>query len=144
MIISVLLRTIRFFLISIIISSVFTIAGIFIPPDEMSVLLISYIIFIIVMSVDIFGFSCFFNQKKDVFLGIVFPYIIYAMLSFIGYKLFKPFVFNFMFLPLRTAEFYNIKSIFSIIIMHIITFIIVCVMSIFGKVRSKYIEFYEE
>ena len=101
------------------------------------ILLVSFVIFVFVIGFDAYRFSYFFWEKKDYFLGQLLPVFIYMVMGFLTCLIFKPVVFNRIFLPLRFAGCIGITTIKSIGIVSIVLMIFVSILSFLGA-RSGY------
>ena len=105
------------------------------------ILLLSFIAFIITTGVEAYRFSFVFWKKEDYFLGQLLPLVVYIIMGFLTCLLLPPVVFNRIFLPLRFAGCFGMRTNESIIVIGIVLIVIVTVLRFFGA-RSGYL-FYE-
>ena len=108
--------------------------------NDKGVLFLSFITFIIVTGIDGYHFSFVFWKIRDYFLGQLLPLVIYICMGFLTCLIFRPVVFNRMFLPLRFAGCFEIRTHESIAIIGIVFIIIVTVLRFIGA-RLGYLQY---
>lgn len=105
-------------------------------------LLISFALFAVIIGMDTFIFSMYYRKKIDAVVGLFIPYGIYIAISLLLYFAgVSPSAYNYIFLPMRSMEFFYVRSVFSIIFVHILMLALIFTVRIFGvrhgiKVRN--------
>jgi len=95
------------------------------------ILLLSFIAFVIVTGIDVYHFSFAYYKIRDYYLGQLLPLVIYIVMGFLTCLMFRPFVFNRVFLPLRFAGFFGMRTIESIVVVGIILIVILTALRFF-------------
>lgn len=115
---SILSRTITMFIFGIV--SSLPICTLYITSNfnDAAILFSSLIIFLVLSGIDSFIFSRMFWKWADFFFGQLLPYGIYAMFSAIAYKSFSAIIFSHIYLPMRVLEVMELRTIYSVAIMH--------------------------
>ena len=106
------------------------------------ILFLSFLAFVVAISVDAYRFSFTFWEIQDYCLGQLLPLVIYIAMGFLTCLIFQPVVFNRIFLPLRFARCFGMRTIESIAIVAIAVIVIVTVLRFLGA-RSGYLFFDE-
>lgn len=104
---------------------------------DKGVLFLSFITFVIATGIDTYLFSFVFYKIRDYFLGQLLPLVIYIVMGFLTCLIFQPVVFNRIFLPLRFAGCFGMRTIESIAVIGIAFIVIVTVLRFLGA-RSGY------
>lgn len=102
------------------------------------IIFISLLIFVSVIGFDAYRFSYMFWKKRDYLLGQILPLLTYIITAYLTCMVFKPIVFNRIFLPLKFAECFGMKNVVSIGIVSAVLMIIVTILSFFGA-RAGYL-----
>ena len=106
-----------------------------------TILFLSLLAFIILIIIDTYQFSFDFWEINHYFLGLLLPLVIYIVLGFLTCMFFPPVVFNRIFLPLRFAWAFGMRTIESIPVVSGGIIAIVTVMRFFVARAGR--EFYE-
>lgn len=120
-----------------IICSLFIYLGNFLTISDKGILFLSFVTFGVAISIDSYCFSFDFYRIWDYFVGQLLPLVIYIVMGFLTCLAFNPIVFNRIFLPLRFAGCFGMRTIESIAVMGIAFIAIVAVFRFFGA-RSGY------
>ena len=113
------------------------------PIKPIGILLLSFIAFVVIIGHEAYSFSFEFYNIQDYYVGLLLPFVIYSVLGFSTCLLFKPIVFNRIFLPLRFAGSFGIRTNESIVIVSIVMLAIITILRIFGA-RAGRITFVAE
>ncbi len=141
---SAAVRFIRLFVISIISSLPIVLLAVYFNLSSDVLLIISFIIFAAAVAMDTFIFSMYYRFKQDCIFGVLIPYAVYILISVVAYFFIKPLVYNYAFLPLRGMEFFNMRSAYSIITVHIFLIVILFVFHRLGvRIGDKRQQQYE-
>ncbi len=105
---------------------------------DKGVLFLSFIAFVIATGIDAYRFSFAFYKIRDYFFGQLLPLVIYIVMGFLTCLIFKPVVFNRIFLPLRFAGSFGMTTIKSIAVIGIAFIVMVTALRFFGA-RSGYV-----
>ncbi len=124
-------RLLRFLITSVACSLPIYLANYTVITDN-GILLLSFIAFVLLTCIDAYRFSFDYWERVDYYLGILLPLLIYIIISFLFWLVFPPAVFNRIFLPLRFALCFGMKTIESIVIVGIAFIVIVTVLRFFG------------
>lgn len=100
-------------------------------PDNV-ILFLSFIAFVIATGIDTYRFSSIFWKIQGYYFGQLLPLGIYIILSFLTCLVFPPAVFNRIFLPLRFAGGFGMRTIESIGLISIVVIVIVTILRFFG------------
>ncbi len=131
MLLSLFFRVLRLMITSVLCSLPIYI-GYLVEDADNVILFVSFVAFIIAIGIDTCRFSSAFWKIRDFYLGQLLPLGIYSFMGFLTCLLFPPVVFNRIFLPLRFAGGFGIKTIGSIGIISIIVIVLVTVVRFFG------------
>lgn len=138
---SLFFRLLRFLIISIICSLPIYL-GYLATISDNYILFLSCLTFLIVMSVDSYYFSFAFWETRDYFLGQLLPLVIYIIMGFSACLVFPPVVFNRIFLPLRFAGGFGMRTIESIAIVSTAVIVIVTVLRFIGARSGRLLSNY--
>lgn len=134
-------RTVKLLIISVISSLPF--ALIQVRAIDVEVLfLISFAVFLLLTVRDAYVFPFDFWEEVGIVRGVLLPYICLFGLSLICFSTCSSFIFNFLFLPLRFAENFELKTVTSMISVFAFVLIVALAVSSFGYRAAKK-EFYE-
>ena len=106
--------------------------------SDNAILLLSFILFVVAIGIDAYFFSFDFWKIQDYYFGHLLPLVIYIAMGFLTCLSFKPVVFNRIFLPLRFAGCFGMKTIESIVIVSMAVIVIVTVLRFF-RARSGHL-----
>lgn len=109
-------------------------------PDN-GILFLSFITFVVITGDEAYRFSFDYWEIKHYYIGQLLPLVIYIVMGFLTCWLFTPVVFNRIFLPLRFAGCFGMRTIESIAVISVVFIVIVTALR-FGGARSGYL-FYE-
>ncbi len=141
MLLSVFFRLSRLLITSIICSLPIYLGYLEVITDN-GILFLSFLAFVVAISVDAYCFSFTFWEIQDYCLGQLLPLVIYIAMGLLTCLISRPVVFNRIFLPLRFAGCFGMRTIESIAIVAIAVIVIVTVLRFFGA-RSGYLFFDE-
>ena len=130
--VSLFIRLIRLMITSII-CSLPIYFGYVVTISDNNILLLSFVFFIVLTGIDAYRFSFNFWKIRDCFSGIILPVVVYDFLGFITVLSFKPVIFNRIFLPLRFADCFGMKTGESVLIISICVIVMVTVLSFIGS-----------
>ncbi len=120
MAVSIIMRAVRFFIISVISSVVVMI----LKSNKIAEAgFLSEGIFLLLIVIDSFRFYSYFYKKKDVKYGMMYPYLVFSALSIIA-LLFPENIYNWMFLPMRVFEGIGFPLLLSVIFSDVIVMMI--------------------
>ncbi len=131
MVASVAYRVLRFFLTSIACSLPIYL-GYVIKISDYGILYISFLLFILATGIEAYRFSFLFWQIQDFYFGQLIPLGIYAFTGFLGSLVFPPVVFNRIFLPLRFAGCFGLKTTESVWVISLVFAGITAILRFFG------------
>ena len=131
MLTALLSRLLRFFITGVICSLPIYL-GYLIEITDNGILCLSFIAFVVAISFDAYNFSFDYWEIQDYYLGQLLPLAIYIVMGFPTYLLFRPVVFNRIFLPLRFAGVFGMGTMESIVIVSIAVIVIVTALWFFG------------
>lgn len=136
-------RLLRLVITSVICSLPIHLAAAGIMADKV-VLFLSFIAFVIATGIDAYRFSFSFYEIQDYFLGQLLPLVIYIVMGSLTCLVFRPVVFNRIFLPLRFAGGFGMRTIESIIIISVLFIVIVTVIRIIGARLGRLFDMWYE
>lgn len=96
------------------------------------VLVLAFIAFVVATGIDTYRFSFAFWEIQDYFIGQLLPLLLYIALGFLTYLTFQPVVFNRIFLPLRFAGCFHLRTIESIAVVGLVFIVIVTGLRFLG------------
>ncbi len=131
MLLSLFFRLLRLIISSVICSLPIYLGYLVTIPDN-AILFLSFIAFIIATGTDAYHFSFAFWKIQDYYLGQLLPLVIYIVVGFLTCLIFPPVVFNRIFLPLRFAGCFGMRTIVSIPIVSMAFIVIVTTLRFFG------------
>ncbi|MBQ9097326.1 MAG: hypothetical protein IJY55_02895 [Clostridia bacterium] len=131
MLLSLFFRVLRLMITSILCSLPIYLEYVGTIPDNV-ILFLSFVAFMAATGIDACRFSSAFWKIQDYYLGQLLPLVIYIIMGFLTCLLFQPVVFNRIFLPLRFAGGFGMRTIESIVYVAITIIIIVTILRFFG------------
>jgi len=131
MLLSLFYRLLRLIITSIICSLPIYL-GYFVSIQDKGILLLSFIAFVVATGIDTYYFSFTFWKIRDYYLGLLLPLVIYNVMGFLTCLVSRPIVFNRIFLPLRFAGCFGMRTIESIVVISMVFILIVTVIRFFG------------
>ena len=139
-----MLRSLFFRLLRLVITSILCslpiYLGYLVTITNNGILFLSFIAFVIATGIDAYRFSFAAWKIQDYFLCRLLPLVMYIVMGFLTCLVFPPVVFNRIFLPLRFAGCFGMKTIESIPVIGIAFIVIVTVLRFFGA-RSGYLRY---
>ncbi len=105
--------------------------------SDKSILLISFFAFLAVTVINIYKSAAFHKRTKHFYVKKLLPLCIYFLLGAVAYLIIEPNVFNMIFLPLRFAESFSLKTIESIIVVAILIILATIVSNKMGAKAGK-------
>lgn len=113
MLLALFFRLSRYLIISIICSLPIYL-GYLVEVSNNNIFFLSFIPFLIAVSIDAYQFSLDFWEINHYFIGLLLPLVIYTVMACLTCLTFPPIVFNRIFLPLRFAGCFGMNTIRSI------------------------------
>ncbi len=137
---SLFFRLLRLMITSIICSLPIYLGYLVTIPDN-GILFLSFFAFVIAIGFNTYIFSFDFCEMKYYYIGLLLPLVIYIVMGFLACLCFPPVVFNRIFLPLRFAGCFGMRTIESIAVISVVFIVMVTALRFWGA-RSGYL-FYE-
>lgn len=131
MLVSLFFRLLRFLITGIICSLPIYFDSLGVVKDN-GILFISFMAYVFIMGYDTYNFSFTFWEKKHYYLGLLLPLGIYIIMGFLTCLFLPPVVFNRIFLPLRFAGGFGLRTIESIPVISMIIIVVLTVLRFFG------------
>jgi len=97
--------------------------------------LVSSVIFAIIMAGDAWFFGQYFGKRRHIKYGIVYPYALFILTSYLGHFAIASARWRYFFLPLGVFENCGLSRLLSITLMHLIVLFAVFVFSYTGQKR---------
>ena len=107
------------------------------------VLGLAFFVFVVVTGMDTYRFSISFWKIQDYLIGQLLPLFLYIGLGFLTCLTARPVVFNRIFLPLRFAGCFRLRTLPSIVVVGLILVVIVTALRFLGA-RAGRLEAMEE
>ena len=101
--------------------------------NEFRLQVVSTVLFMLVLAIDSYVFESYFGKKKHFKFGIVYPYAMFAVTSYILHFAIRSVRWNYLFLPYDILECFGFERIYSLTIVHIITIAVISVCAKLGK-----------
>ncbi len=101
------------------------------------ILILSLLLFTGLTGFDTYAFSKAYWKLPDIIFGIFIPLILYIAFNITSLFWMPASIYNYMFLPFRSAELVCSKSVLSIILINIFIIILSIVLGIIASVKGK-------
>lgn len=102
---------------------------------DIGILVLSFVAFAVIIAIDAHHFSFEFWETENYYSYLLLPLLVYIVMGFLTCLFFQPYIFNRIFLPLRFAGSFGIRTIGSIAIVSVV-FILIVTVSRFWGARS--------
>ena len=96
---------------------------------------ISTLAFILIMAVDSYFFGLYFGKQKHLKFGIMYPYAMFFLTTYVGHFLIESARWKYLFLPFDLFESFGLSRLLSITLVHVIAVLTALICTYAGRVR---------
>ena len=123
-----------------IVSSVLGLLALYVyPPINRVAMIIAAAVFFYSLFEYTFRYSFLRKHSRPYWFDVLIPWGLFSLLAYAGYFFIQPKIFNYIFLPLRVCELFNLRSRFSILIALAFMLFLISITRRFGRnVRRRY------
>lgn len=102
--------------------------------NKSGIWLVSFAIFVLVSAIDSFIFSMYFGKIKHIKYGIIYPYVLFIITTYIGHFAISSARWRYLFLPFEFFGNFGLSRLESISVIHLI---VIALMFICAKLGQK-------